>query len=226
MGEGISFQCTDGQVRLHNVTLQLPQLPGALHVDEVTVELGNAHFDQSPGFKPQISADFTSITLVLSEVTLNPLLHNFTPLSAPVRELRIRLLSGRAIVDGKFLPAQKNPYLPFLSNLPVPFTAEVVPVIASTTQIRVELKSVRTGFALPEMAVQHIERLINELPILSLKSLPFPVALQDIRCEPGRLIVRAAVQFSWPFVAPSPSQSASSPFSLTSLPTPGDKANS
>lgn len=226
MGDVISFRCTDGQVRLHNVTLRLPQLPGALHVDEVTVELGTAHFDQAAGLKPQISADLTSIGLILSEVTLNSLLHSFTPLSAPVRELQIKLLSGKASVDGKFLPAQKNHYLPFLSNLPVPFTAEVVPVIASTTQIRVELKSVRAGFALPEMAVHHIERLINELPILNLNSLPFPLALQDIRCEPGRLIVRAAVQFSWPFVAPSSSQEVSSPFSLASLPTPRDTANS
>ncbi|CCW35703.1 Protein of unknown function (DUF2993) [Chthonomonas calidirosea] len=224
----ISFECTDGQVRLHHVALQLPQLPGILHVDEVTIELASARFelDQAGGLKPQLSADLISVVLVLSEVTLNSLLRDFTPPSAPVRELRIRLLSGKTIVDGKFLPAQKNLYLPFLSNLLVPFTAEVVPAIASTTQIRVELKSVRTGFALPEMAVQHIERLINELPLLSLHQLPFPVVLQDIRCEPGRLIVRAAVQFSWPFVTPSSPQVATAPFSLTSLPTPSDKANS
>lgn len=196
----LSFDVDEGQIRLRKGSLRLPQLPHPLPFDDLSIELGPTHFAFDNALHGELGP--TNITVVLAEVTLNTILEQFVPSNAPVADLSLRLLSNKVIAEGRFLPAKIKLPFSFLS-VPIPFTAEVIPTLPSPTQIYLELKTVRTGFPLPEIAIHKIEQMLNELLGLNLQNLPIPLTLQEIRCEPGRLTVHAHTQLKWPLPAPS-----------------------
>ena len=193
------FSATGVQIYLQNV-----QLRDDIILDEVHLEGGGVEvtLPDSAG-ELRLQAGETGIRALITELNLAKLITANTPADAPVRNLSVALLSGRARVSGQFTR----------SVLSLPFTAEVMPRIENGVRVTWEIGK---GLPVPAAVVEIIEQQINSRATIDLSHLPIPVRLDEIRLEPGRLTVVGKARLSWPL---APEISLMAPFSASTLPT-------
>ncbi len=185
--QALGISIGKAQVQLRNV-----QVRADLLIDEIDLEGGEirALAPQSPGEDLTVQAEETHFRIAITEPNINIVLAANEKEDAVVRNLHVALLSGKARVTGHLVK----------SVLHLPFTVEVVPVIVNGVRVRLDFQSAKSGISLPAPIVDVLEQVINNnqaIP-LDLSRLPVPVHLDEIRCEPGRLLVNGRARLSWP----------------------------
>lgn len=173
------------------ITLRNVQLQDAIVLDEVHLEGGEVRLEL-----PENSAEFkattgeTRVRALMTEPNLNRMLEANLPDDGPVRNLRVAMFSGRASFKGQFVK----------SVMSLPFSLDAIPVITNGVRLSLDCRGTQIGgIGLPGPAVEVIEKILNERLTVDLSEAPFPVRLDEIRCEPGRLTLLGRARFSWPF---------------------------
>lgn len=192
------FSASGAQIHLQNVQLRDDIVLDEVHLEGGGIEIalpGNAD-------RPSLKAGETGFRVLMTEPNLSRLITANTPADAPVRNLSVVLLSGRARVSGQLTR----------SVLSLPFTAEVMPRIENGVRVTWEIGK---GLPFPAAVVEIIEQQINSHAAIDLSPLPVPVRLDEIRLEPGRLTVIGKARLSWPLAAAT---SLAAPFSAAPLP--------
>ena len=173
------------QIHLQNVRLREDVL-----LDEVHLEGEDMHLESPtrPGESGTITTGETRVRIVVSEPNLNRILADNIPEDAPVRSLRISVLSGRLKITGNFIK----------SVMSLPFTVEATPKIENGIYVTYEFHSAKMGVGLPAAVVDVIQNIINERLMLDMSKSPIPIWLDEIRCEPGRISVLGKIRIQWP----------------------------
>ena len=196
------FHIRMGGAQIH---LQQVQLRDDILIDEIHLDGKDLQFDAEPsanaaaGEKRQntqsaVRVEETNFTAMMSEPNLNRLLTANLPENTPARHLRLILLSGKARITGHFVK----------SVLSLPFTVEAVPVVDNGTRIHLDFTTAKMGVSLPGPVLDVIEQALSRSLSLDLSRLPFPVRVNEIRCEPGRLTVKGSAKIAWPPVSFAP----------------------
>ncbi len=220
-----------GGAQLH---FQQVQLRDDILIDEIHLDVKNATYEERKSGAAQngqsdaqdttqgavqnaaqntaknvVQVEETGFTAIVSEPNLNRLLAANVPADAPARHLRLLLLSGKARITGQFVK----------SVLSLPFTVEAVPVVDNGTRLHLDFQSAKMGVTLPGPVLDVIEQILNRSLSLDLSRLPFPVRLDEIKCEPGRLTVKGKARIAWPPVSYAPPPA---PFSALDKPLPSE----
>jgi hypothetical protein len=202
--QALQLSIGGAQVHLQNVKLREDVTIDEIHIEGgvIQIEAGREYAEPAA-----IEAGESQFRIMMSEPNINRVLASAEGDDALVRNLRIALLSGKARVTGQIVK----------SVIHLPFTVEAVPVIENGVRVRLDFQGARLGISLPGPVVDVIEQIINnnnKIP-LDLSRLPFPVLLDEIRCEPGRLSVSGRARLSWP---PASTVITAAPFTVSELP--------
>jgi hypothetical protein len=188
------------QMHFQNVQLREDVL-----VDEVHLEGGEILLEPPTAISAGgVRTGETRFRAVISEPNVNRLLENNIPADAPVRNLKIAFLSGKAHISGNYI-----------KMMSLPFTVDAVPRIQNGTRVVLDFQTVSAGgmFSLPQSVVESLEKLINEKLDFDLAQSPVPVWLDTLVCEPGRLTATGRVKIVWP-----PSATPLAPFTARETP--------
>ena len=127
----------------------------------------------------------------ISEPNLNRLLAANVPQDAPVRNLKVTLYSGKARINGSAVKV-----------LSLPFSLDAALQIANGIRVSFDLTTGSlVGVGLPSAIVEAIEQVVNRAVALDLTKLPFPVFLEEAKCEPGRLTLVGRARIAWPLAS-------------------------
>lgn len=153
---------------------------------EITIEAPT-----EPGGQPHIQTGELKFRAAISEPNLNRLLSANAPQDASVRNLKVTLYSGKARISGSAVKV-----------LSIPFSLDAVPKIANGIRVSFDLKTGSlVGIGLPSAIVDAIEQVVNRAVALDLTKLPFPVFLEEAKCEPGRLTLVGRARIAWPLAS-------------------------
>lgn len=195
-----SIKIGGAQMHFQNVQLRADVL-----IDEVHLEGGDILLEPpSAGGAGGVRTGETRFRAIISEPNVNRLLVNNIPEDAPVRNLKIAFLSGKAHISGNYI-----------KMMSLPFTVDAVPRIQNGTRVLLDFQSVSAGgmFSMPPAVVESLQKLINEKLDFDLAQSPVPVWLDTLTCEPGRLTATGRVKIVWP-----PSSAAIAPFTAREKP--------
>ena len=152
------------QIHLKQVQLRDDILIDEIHLDGKELEYQTRKTDASESVQNKISVMETGFTAMMIEPNINRLLLANLPADAPVRNVRLFLLSGKARITGHFVK----------SVLSLPFTVEAVPVVDNGVRIHLDFQEARIGFKLPGPVLDVIEQVMNRSLSLDLSRLLFP----------------------------------------------------
>lgn len=177
------------------ISLRNVRFSPILTIDELILEGGDLEFTPAAlGADPRFSSGETRFRGVMTESNVNSLLAGVLPADAPVRNLKLTLLTGRAQIKGHFVK----------SVMSLPFTLDAKPLLTNGIRLSLDCSATQIGgIGLPGAAVDIIERVLNEKLFLDLTDSPFPVRLDEVRCEPGRVTVIGRARLSWPLGEPN-----------------------
>jgi hypothetical protein len=171
------------------VDLQDVRLRPDIVLDEVHLEGGDVSIEPATaGAEARVTSGETRVRAVMSEANLNRLANTNLPADAPLRNLQIALLSGKARISGKAL----------LSIVPFPFSVEATPRVVNGVRVLLDFRTATLGVALPRPMVEVLQQRINEALCLDVGDLEVPVWIDEIRCEPGRLTALGRARITWP----------------------------
>lgn len=191
-----------GTAKIHAVNVVVRE---DVVLDEVDLEGSEVVIEPPASERPAaFHAGETRFRAVVSEPNLNRFLAANPLQDAPVRHLNIALMTGKARITGQVVKV-----------FAMPFTVEGVPKVENGIRVYLDCRSAKLSFAdLPGSVVDLIEQSINKhIPLLS--GLSIPVYVDDIRCEPGRLIVTGKVRIAFP---PAAQAAPILPFSAREMP--------
>ena len=195
-----SVKIGGAQFHFQNVQLREDVLIDEVHLEggEVLLEAPSAHSAGS------VRTGETRFRGVISEPNVNKLLENNIPEDAPVRNLKIAFLSGKAHISGNYI-----------KMMSLPFTVDAVPRIQNGTRVVLDFQSISAGgmFSLPPTVVDSLQKMINEKLDFDLAQAPIPVWLDTLVCEPGRLTATGRIKVVWP-----PTGAAIAPFTVRQPP--------
>jgi hypothetical protein len=193
-----TIEIGSAQIHLQNVLLREDIL-----LDEVHLDGGDVQITPPAGGEPaRFRSEETRFRAVMSEPNLNRLLAANLPPDLPLRNLRAVLLSGRVR-----LTAQAK-------LLGLPLALEVVPRIENGVRVVPDWQGANlSGLSVPKALVEVLEQYLNKN--LDLTKTPFPVWLEEVRCEPGRLTVIGQARITLP---PPPVTPPIAPFSAREMP--------
>ncbi len=207
--QDVQFKVGGAQIHLQQVQLREDLLLDEVFLDgtEIAFESHKLAGEEEPITK--VSVVETKFTAMMTEPNLNRLLAANMPPDAPVRGVKLSLLSGKARITGLFVK----------SVLSLPFTLEGIAVVDNGTRVRLDFQSARVGITIPAPVLEVIEQHVHRILTLDLAKLPVSVRLDEIKCEPGRLTIKGKAKIVWPpvVVAPTPP-----PFSALSMPLPSE----
>jgi hypothetical protein len=201
------------QIHLKQVQLRDDILIDEIHLDGKELEYQTRKTEASDSVQNKISVADTGFTAMMIEPNINRLLMANMPADAPVRNVRLFLLSGKARITGHFVK----------SVISLPFTVEAVPIVDNGVRVHLDFQEARIGFKLPGSVLDVIEQVINRSLSLDLSRLSVPVRLDEIKCEPGRLTIKGQARIAWPPVSVAPPPA---PFSALDRPLPDEIAPS
>lgn len=141
-----------------------------------------------------LSVPEMEFTAMISEPNIQRLVSANMPADSAVRNVRLLLLSGKARVTGQFVK----------SVISLPFVVEAVPIIDNGVRIKLDFQEARLGIKVPGLVLDVIEQVVANSLSLDLSKLSFPVRLNEIKCEPGRLTVTGKTRIKWPPVIIAP----------------------
>ena len=172
------------------IELQNVQLREDILLDELRLEGGDVRVEipAEQGAEPRIATGETRVRAMMSEANLNRMVAANLPADAPVRGLHIALLSGRARVSGKAL----------VSIVPFPFSIEATPRVENGVRVLLDCRSATVGVDLPRAVVDILQHRINDALGIDVSTLEVPIWIDEVRCEPGRLMVSGRARIAWP----------------------------
>ena len=160
-----------------------------LLLDELFLEGGEIRVEAPAGeTEARLTTGETQVRAVMSEANLNRLVAASLPADTSIRNLQIALLSGRARISGKAV----------VTVVPIPFSVEATPRVENGVRITLDCSAATFGIGLPRAVVDVIQQKLNELLSLDVADVPFPIWIDDIRCEPGRLSAAGRARIAWP----------------------------
>lgn len=181
------LECGPTQIISRNVRLRAD-----LVLDEVRLNTDSAHYESRllPG-EAHVTIDELNAQITVSEPNLNQFIAANLAKDAIVRNVHVSLLTGKVRITGQFVKL-----------ISIPFTLEALPRIENGNRVVPEFLGMNASvFSLPATAVDIIEaRLVPSLT-LDLSQLPLPVYLNEVRCEPGRLIIVGKARIHLPAAA-------------------------
>ena len=186
MAEPIAIETVEiklGQVRLR---------PDVV-LDDVRLSTTNVQITLPPekGEKPTILADETRFSGVLTEPSLNALIAGALANNASLKNIQVALLTDKAKITGQYMA----------KFLPLPFTVEAIPFIENGVRVMLDFRAANAAvFSLPASWVDILETNVNGKVALDLGRLPFPVWLDTVRCEPGRLVLEGKAKLGYPLI--------------------------
>jgi|GEM_PF-2263249 len=188
------------QIHLQNVELRRDVVVDEVHLEGGEVLLESPSANSAGG----IRTGETRFRAVISELNVNRLLVNNVPEDAPVRNLKVAFLSGKAHISGNYI-----------KMMSLPFTVDAVPRIQNGTRILLEFQTASAGgmFTLPQSVVETMQTIINDKLDFDLAQATIPIWLDTLVCEPGRLTATGRVRIVWP-----PSAAPRSPFAAQETP--------
>lgn len=169
----------DSEIRLRDVDLN-----GMCLLEEVRF-FGKKLNADTTGKAFALNLEQSVVKITITEANLNRVLQQGLAGNAELRDVGVKLYPGKARVGGKYMKI-----------IPIPFDVEVVPKIENGVRIRLALLSVY-GMELPRALVTTLERVLGTLA-LDLSGLPFPIWLDEARCDPGRLTIEGRVRIVLP----------------------------
>ncbi|MBC7527953.1 MAG: LmeA family phospholipid-binding protein [Chthonomonadaceae bacterium] len=174
------------EIGLLQIIAQNVRLPRSLIVDEVRVDAPSViAIPPHNGEKLKASAGEQKLRVLITEPNINAVLAVNIPESVPVRNLKVEVMSGKMKVSGHYKIA--------------PFTVDAVPVIENGVRVKIDLSGGKSGmFGMPSAMIGFIESEVNQKMKIDLSLLPFPVQLDAITCEPGRVIITGRAKLSYP----------------------------
>lgn len=173
------------------VTLGQIQIKPHVAIDEVTLSSDSVTIEPSAekGQPPRIQAGETRFSGVLTEPNLNALVQSLTEKNPSLKDVQVALMSGKAKITGQYVKL-----------LPVPFTVEAVPIIENGIRLVLDIVASNTGIiSHPSWFINLLETNVMSKVAVDLSRLPFPVWLDEARCEPGRLVLRGKARLEYPF---------------------------
>jgi hypothetical protein len=168
------------------------RLRADLVLDEVRLNTDQARYESRllPDEEPHLTIDELNAQITISEPNLNRFIAANQGKDATVRNVNVSLLSGKARITGQLVKL-----------ITLPFTLEALPRIENGIRVVPEFLRLNASIlSLPASAVDIIEaRLVPHLT-LDLSNLPVPVYLDEVRCEPGRLVIMGKARIHLPTV--------------------------
>ncbi len=187
MAEPIAIQTVE--VRLGQVQVR----PGVI-LDDVKLYTTNVQITPPPekGKQATITADETQFSGILTEASLNALISQVMANNPAMKNLQVALMSDKAKITGQFMA----------KFIPIPFTVEAIPRIENGVKIQLDFRAANAAvFSLPSSFVESLEMTTNGKLNLDLaRLLPFPVWLDTVRCEPGRLVIEGKAKIGYPLI--------------------------
>jgi hypothetical protein len=174
------------------LTLGQIQIKPNVAIEEVTLSSDSITIEPSSekGQPPRIQAGETRFSGVLTEPNLNALVASVLANSPTMRDVQVALMSGKAKITGQYVKL-----------LPVPFNVEAVPIIENGIRLVLDVVGSSTGIiSHPNWLVNFLETNVVSKVAVDLGKLPFPVWLDEARCEPGRLVLQGKARLEYPFV--------------------------
>jgi hypothetical protein len=187
-----SFQLQIGTMQFSAQNVQLRE---GVMLDEVKLEGADLRYESAEGKPGQFSTGEMRFRVVVTEPNVNRALAASMPPDFAVRSLTVELFSGKARISGQY---QKL-------GLPIPVTLEAAPRLENGIKVSLDVSGAKAIFGFPAALVETIEFLLNRELTLDLSSSPVPVYLDDVRCEPGRLVILGRARLSWPPALPATS---------------------
>lgn len=152
-----------------------------LLLEEVTLEGGTMSLGGTTAGITNMDLGEVKVRATLSEPNLNRIVQANLPADLPLKNLQFSLYSGKVKVSGNYVK---------LVSIPVVVDATIL--VKNGIDISLDLTEVKAGVGLPAAVVEVIEGQLNrELGRQigeQMRQLPFPVYVEEIRCEPGRLV--------------------------------------
>lgn len=164
-------------------------------LDQVRLSTAEAHcaVAASPEQTTRLTIDELFLHIVLSEPNLNAALAANMK-SDLIRNVKIALFSGKLRVSGHFVKL-----------ISIPFTLDAIPRVENGVRIVPDFLGLNSAaFALPASVVELLEQRLRPALTLDLTRLPLPVYLNEVICEPGRLLINGKARIQWPAPAPMP----------------------
>ena len=171
------------------IGLQDLRLREDILLDDVRLEGEGVRIDlpETSGVPPHVETGEVKFSAMMTEANVNRLVQGNLPANAPVRNLQLTLLTGRAKVSGQYVKL-----------IPIPFVVEIVPQIENGVRVRLALQS-SPGLPIPKPILDAIESHLNHMANIDLSGLPVAVRLDEIRCEPGRITTSGKIRVEFPF---------------------------
>lgn len=175
------------------ITLQNVVLSPELTLDEARLEGVNWSAEREEA--GSLKADFGDVKfrVVVSEPNVNRALSAHIPAGFPLKNVSLSLFSGKVKISGSLVKG-------FIS---LPVAAEAVIKARNGVEVYFDLTEARAGVGLPPAVAEVIQGQMNaELRAIvaqQLQASPFPLYIEEIRAEPGRLIAQGKIRLRYPF---------------------------
>ncbi len=177
------------------VTLQNVVLTPDLTLDEARLEGANWSVDYEGETNLKADMGETKFRVVVSEPNVNRALTAHLSANFPLKNVALSLFSERVKISGNFVKG-------FLS---LPVAVEAVIKVRNGVDIYFDLTDVKAGVGLPPAVVEVVQGQMNAelrgVITRQLQESPFPLYIDEIRTEPGRLIAQGKVRLRFPFAS-------------------------
>ncbi|MDE2125091.1 MAG: LmeA family phospholipid-binding protein [Armatimonadetes bacterium] len=185
--EALAFGIESGTLTARNVKLRADTT-----VDELLVEIVGLRGSVQPDGDVRVTSKEAAVTAIISEVNLNRLMEASIPADAPVRSMRLAVLTGKIRLTGQVVKM----------GIGLPISADAVIRIEAGVRAMPDWQTMTAaGIGLPSAVVQFIENQLKSLLTLDLRDLPLPLWLSEAICEPGRIVLKGSARLNWPLEA-------------------------
>ena len=185
--EAFAFGMESGTLTARNVELRADTT-----LDELVVEILGVRGTVQPDGDVRVTSREAAVTAVISEVNLNRLMEASIPADAPVRSMRLAVLTGKLRLTGQVVKM----------GIGLPISADATIRIEAGVRAMPDWQTMTAaGIGLPGAVVQFIENQLKSSLTLDLHELPLPLWLSEAVCEPGRIVLKGTARLVWPLEA-------------------------
>jgi hypothetical protein len=187
--EALHLQMQKAQIQAQGV-----QVREDIFLEEVRLEGGAIRLDWEPTGDFTLDFGEVKVRAEMSEPNLNRMLLANLPSELPLKNLQFSLFTGKLRMTGNYVK---------LISIPISVDANLL--VLNGIEVLFDLTEMKAGVGMPAAVVEVIEGQLNRTLSRQIgeqiRQLPFPVSLDEIRCEAGRLIVFGRVKLRLPFAS-------------------------
>ncbi len=169
-------------VKSAQIVAQNVEVTPNILLEEVRLEGGAMRVNCNALGVTDIDLGEVRIRATLSEPNLNQIVQANIPPDMPLKNLQFNLYTGKIKVTGNYVKL-----------ISIPVAIDAVILVKNGIDLYLDLTEVKAGMGLPSSVVEviegHINRALGHQIGEQIRQLPFPIYIEEIRCEPGRLTV-------------------------------------